>query len=76
MATPLHALVPYGSSREPGLILVTSGGHVRFWDSVGIGLAGGDHYSTLSLELPDEERVTTLTRADVSSSLSLSKAYR
>ncbi|TCD68905.1 hypothetical protein EIP91_009455 [Steccherinum ochraceum] len=64
MATPLHALVPYGSSREPGLILVTSGGHVRFWDSVGIGLAGGDHYSTLSLELPDEERVTTLTRAD------------
>lgn len=66
MATPLHALVPYGSSREPGLILVTPGGHVRFWDSLGIGLAGGEHYTTITLDLVEDERVTTLTRADVS----------
>lgn len=66
MATPLHALVPYGPSREPGLFLITPGGHIRFWDSLGIGLAGGDHYSSSSLDLADDERVTTLTRADVS----------
>ena len=66
MATPLHALIPYGSSREPGLILATPGGHIRYWDSLGIGLAGGENYNSLTLDLADEERVTTLTRADVS----------
>lgn len=69
MSTPLHALVPYGPTREPGLILVTPGGHVRFWDSLGIGLAGGDHFSSLSLDLADDERVSTLTRADVSEAM-------
>ncbi|KAH8107113.1 Non-repetitive/WGA-negative nucleoporin C-terminal-domain-containing protein [Cristinia sonorae] len=76
MATPLHALVPYGSSREPGLILATPGGHVRFWDSLGSGLAGGDHFSSLSLELADDERVTTLTRADSQSYIVSTSAGR
>ncbi|THH33962.1 hypothetical protein EUX98_g282 [Antrodiella citrinella] len=76
MSTPLHALVPHGPSREPGLILVTPGGNVRFWDSLGIGLAGGDHFTPLSLELVDEERVTTLTRADTQTYIASTSAGR
>ncbi|KAH9952015.1 hypothetical protein B0H21DRAFT_800355 [Amylocystis lapponica] len=64
MVTPFHALVPYGQSREPGLILSSTAGQIRFWDSLGMGLAGADNFSFLSLNLEDEECVTTLTRAD------------
>ncbi|CCM02415.1 uncharacterized protein FIBRA_04513 [Fibroporia radiculosa] len=64
MATPFHALVPYGSSREPGLIVSSPTGEVRFWDGLGMGLAGGDNFLVMSLDLEREERVTTLTRAD------------
>ncbi|KII88453.1 hypothetical protein PLICRDRAFT_110437 [Plicaturopsis crispa FD-325 SS-3] len=64
---PHHALVPYGAAgREPGLILISLEGEVRFWDSIGIGLAGGDHYvsSWLGLSTGDSETVTNLTRAN------------
>ena len=65
MDTPLHALVPYGPTREPGLILLTPGGILHFWDSLGMGLAGGVPSSRSNLPLTTDERVTTLTRADV-----------
>ncbi|KAI0797979.1 hypothetical protein C8Q75DRAFT_801881 [Abortiporus biennis] len=64
LTTPFHALVPYGNSREPGLILMSSSGHIRFWDSLGMGLAGGEHYVSLNLGLQDQELATNLTRAD------------
>ncbi|OCH94941.1 hypothetical protein OBBRIDRAFT_788678 [Obba rivulosa] len=64
MATPLHALVPYGPSREPGLILISPAGNVRFWDNIAMGLAGGDNGLGLSLDLNGSEKVTTLTRSD------------
>jgi nuclear pore complex protein Nup133 len=64
---PFHALLPQGSSREPGLILVSAGGKIRFWESIGIGLAGGDNFSASSLEdMEHDEVVTNLVRADVS----------
>jgi len=64
---PFHALVPQGSSREPGLILISVAGSVRFWDSIGIGLAGGENYSSLDLsDMEYDEEVTNLIRADVS----------
>lgn len=64
---PLHALVPQGFSREPGLILVSAGGFIRFWDSIGIGLAGGENYSASQLDDIDrDEEVTNLLRTDVS----------
>jgi nuclear pore complex protein Nup133 len=64
---PFHALLPQGSSREPGLILVSAGGKIRFWESIGIGLAGGDNFSASSLEdMDSDEEVTNLVRADVS----------
>lgn len=61
---PLHAFVPYGASREPGLILLSNSGEIRFWDSIGIGLAGGDRFSTTQLELEPGESTTSLTRSD------------
>lgn len=39
---------------------------IRFWDSIGIGLAGGEHYYAASLNLPQGQAVTNFTRADVS----------
>ena len=65
MATPFHALVPYGASREPGLILMTSTGQIRFWDGLAMGLAGGKNYSKSSLDFGEDELVTSLIRADV-----------
>ncbi|KAJ4487908.1 hypothetical protein J3R30DRAFT_3654300 [Lentinula aciculospora] len=62
--TPFHSLVSWGSGREPGLILISPVGEIRFWDSVGIGLAGGDRYSTTYLELITGHTVTGLKRVD------------
>ncbi|KAI0341587.1 hypothetical protein BDW22DRAFT_1358408 [Trametopsis cervina] len=65
MANPLHALIPYGTAREPGLILASPGGKIHCWDSLGMGLAGGERAFKADLELSsDYEQVTTLTRAD------------
>ncbi|KAJ7774888.1 hypothetical protein B0H16DRAFT_78349 [Mycena metata] len=61
---PFHELVPYTSAREPGLILVSLSGEIRFWDSIGIGLAGGQNYSTTDLGLSADEVVTNLLRVD------------
>ncbi|KAI0807541.1 hypothetical protein C8Q74DRAFT_1213431 [Fomes fomentarius] len=64
MTTPFHALVPFGSQREPGLIVSSNIGQIRFWDSIGMGLAGGDNFSFSLLNLESGENVTSLTRAD------------
>ena len=68
MATHFHALVPYGQQREPGLIICSYVGQVRFWDSIGMGLAGGENFSSYALPINDEEMITALTRVDVSNS--------
>ncbi|PPR00501.1 hypothetical protein CVT24_005524 [Panaeolus cyanescens] len=61
---PFHALVPQ-SQREPGLILVSSTGLIRFWDSVASGLAGGENFLTSQLEdFEIDESVTNLIRVD------------
>ena len=65
MTTPFHALVPYGPQREPGLIIASNVGQIRFWDSNGMGLAGGDNFSYSNLNLEQAESVTSLARADV-----------
>jgi nuclear pore complex protein Nup133 len=47
--------------------LVSAAGSVRFWDSIGIGLAGGENYSSSDLnDMEYDEEVTNLIRADVS----------
>ena len=67
-AAPLYAFVPYGGSREPGLILASQSGEVWFWNNIGVGLAGGEQYSKILLELQSNEIVNSLTRLDVCSS--------
>lgn len=64
-AAPLYAFVPFGSSREPGLILASQSGEIWFWNSIGVGLAGGEQYSKIILELQPNENVNSLTRLDV-----------
>ncbi|EJF65900.1 hypothetical protein DICSQDRAFT_49916 [Dichomitus squalens LYAD-421 SS1] len=64
MTTPFHALVPFGAQREPGLIISSNIGQVKFWDSIAMGLAGGDNYTFLLLGLQTGENVTSLARAD------------
>lgn len=62
--TPLHAFIPHGAAREPGLILVSLSGQVRFWESISIGLAGGENFSTMNLDLLEDEHVTNFVRAE------------
>lgn len=66
-SAPFHVLIPTGPNREPGLILASVHGELRLWGSIGIGLAGGEHYTTIELPLQsdDGELLTTLTRIDV-----------
>lgn len=63
---PLHSFVPQSTDREPGLILVSVYGEVRIWDSVGAGLAGGKNFTTMELNLMEDEHVTNLVQFNVS----------
>ncbi|EJD02313.1 uncharacterized protein FOMMEDRAFT_124682 [Fomitiporia mediterranea MF3/22] len=63
-AVPSSALVSYGSSREPGLILVSPYGELHFWDSIGLGLTGGEATDASLLDLRSDETVTTLIYAE------------
>lgn len=62
---PYASFVPYRSSQEPGLILCSENGAVRYWDNVSLGLTGGETYRALQLGLATGERVLRMTRADV-----------
>ena len=66
-SAPFHVLIPTGPNREPGLILASTRGELRLWGGIGIGLAGGEHYTTTELPLQGDgdEYLTTLTRIDV-----------
>lgn len=65
MDIPYHALVPHGPAREPGLIIISPQGQIRFWDGLGMGLAGGDNFAHFVLTMEEGETMTTLTRSDV-----------
>ena len=62
---PFCALVSYGPSREPGLILLSQYGELRFWDSIGLGLTGGDATDDSLLDLRSDETLTGLIYAEV-----------
>lgn len=63
VTAPFGALVPYGSgpsnlsTREPGLLLLSPGGEMKFWDSIGLGLTGGESTDEGQVELDDDERL-------------------
>ncbi|KAG9005375.1 hypothetical protein FRB90_010415 [Tulasnella sp. 427] len=62
LLTPFASLVPYGTTREPGLIVASGEGELRFWDSVDTGLAGAEHFTSVQLDLVTAEFVTGLYR--------------
>jgi nuclear pore complex protein Nup133 len=62
LTVPFASLLPFGASREPGLILVSSSGEVRFWDSIGTGLAGAERFSTTRIALAENESVNGVER--------------
>ncbi|KAJ8584941.1 hypothetical protein M405DRAFT_746145 [Rhizopogon salebrosus TDB-379] len=63
-SSPLHALVPSRSRSEPGLVLLSLRGDIRFWDSIASGLAGGGSFESISLELGEGEYTSGLLRID------------
>ena len=69
--TPFGALVQFDSSREPGLVLLSRGGMLMFWDSVGLGLTGGEQTDVSVLVLQSGEGVTGLISTDVRLILSI-----
>ncbi|KAG8900327.1 hypothetical protein FRB99_006115, partial [Tulasnella sp. 403] len=60
--SPFASLVSYGTAREPGLIVASGSGDVRFWDSIGTGLSGAEHFYSLTLDLSAGEYITGLYR--------------
>lgn len=63
-SAPFHALVPSRSRSEPGLVLLSIRGDIRFWDSITSGLAGGGSFETINLELREGEYTSGLLRVD------------
>jgi len=75
VVTSYASFVPYGAVREPGLVATSGQGEIRFWDSIGTGLSGAEHYHALQIDLAENEFVTGLSRYDVSPFYSLSGVY-
>lgn len=63
-SAPFHALVPSRSRSEPGLVLLSVRGDIRFWDSITSGLAGGGSFESINLELGEGEYTSGLLRVD------------
>lgn len=57
-------MVPRQAAREPGLILVSADGEVRFLDNVATSLAGQERSQTLQVDLGVGEHVVGLVRAE------------
>ncbi|CAO1636727.1 unnamed protein product [Sympodiomycopsis kandeliae] len=63
-ALPHAALVPRSSEREPGLLLASVDGQIRFWDSISASLTGQERSQTLNVALGANENIVGLTRTD------------
>ncbi|KAG8747615.1 hypothetical protein FRC10_000157 [Ceratobasidium sp. 414] len=61
---PNVSLIPYGSSREPGLVMVASTGEIRLWESINAGLAGAEQFYSSSVPLSAGEHVSTMYRSE------------
>lgn len=46
---PLSCLVNYASAREPGLVVCSVDGHIRFWDALSVALTGVERFTSASL---------------------------
>ncbi|KAG8684682.1 hypothetical protein FRC09_015237, partial [Ceratobasidium sp. 395] len=61
---PNVSLIPYGSSREPGLVMIASTGEIRLWESINAGLAGAEQFYSNSVPLSAGEYVSTMHRSE------------
>ncbi|KAG9086775.1 hypothetical protein FS749_003384 [Ceratobasidium sp. UAMH 11750] len=61
---PNVSLIPYGSSREPGLVMIASTGEIRLWESINAGLAGAEQFYSSSVPLSAGEYVSTMYRSE------------
>ncbi|ODO05027.1 hypothetical protein I350_05639 [Cryptococcus amylolentus CBS 6273] len=69
----------YTSTAEPGMILVSSSGEIRFWDSLSLALSNVDRYQELFVELPEGDWVERVWKIDGSTfvlTTVTSQAYR
>nr|ODN90385.1 hypothetical protein L204_05990 [Cryptococcus depauperatus CBS 7855] len=75
----LSALYTSSTASEPGMILVSSGGEVRFWDTVSLALSDVERYHYLSVELAEDDWVEQISKIDSSNFIlttTSSQAYR
>ncbi|PLW07853.1 hypothetical protein PCANC_24721 [Puccinia coronata f. sp. avenae] len=63
---PLASLISHSSNlsnatrREPGLLLISTTGELRAWDSLSLALSGVDKFATIQIQLQDAELVRCL----------------
>jgi nuclear pore complex protein Nup133 len=62
----LAALYTGSSASEPGMILVSSTGEVRFWESMSLALANVERYQAIQMELGQDDYVQRIWKCDVS----------
>ena len=62
----LAALYTGASSGEPGMILISTTGHVRFWETMSLALANVERYQSMKLELGDDDLAQRIFKIDVS----------
>ena len=64
MPLPQASLVNY-AGREPGLMLVSASGEVRFWSSIHLALSGPERFQQLHLDLAAGEVVRKMVAVTV-----------
>lgn len=62
----IAALYTGSSSGEPGMILISSTGTIRFWESMSLALANVDRYQNIKLELAEDDFADMIWNVDVS----------
>ncbi|EPQ30426.1 uncharacterized protein PFL1_01952 [Pseudozyma flocculosa PF-1] len=57
-------LIPRSAAREPGIVLVTPSGQVRFWEGISASMAREDLAQTIQVSLNPQETVMEMQRLD------------
>lgn len=62
---PILASLHHSDSGEPGMILVSPTGEVRFWESMSLTLANADRYQRVQLDLGEDSFAEHIWAIDV-----------
>ena len=63
---PLGCFVPRPRLQDPGFLLASPSGSIRYWTSISLGLTGGERYQSAQVSLGPTEVVTKLVHLEVS----------